>query len=386
MMLCVGVWIRVVLLLTIGLCVATPYAIPAVTPEVSDGKALLQQLIDGARKEGEVHWFGVSGMGDAGVKAVEQAFNRRFGFNIRLNVDLASDIVTVHSKAMMETKTGLPPTYDVLWGPDHRAVRLWEIGGVERIDSWEPLLKEISPESYALRERVSPLDLAGYAFLWATRIKSMNYNPKLISEAELPQTTIDLGNPKYKGMFPMAPFITDALFGILVYPKDRWMEIVTTWGAQRPQIMTYRSGVDRMLLGEFKFMPSNAYYVYETKAKDPKAPIDIAFFKDLTARSDAFNMVRKGAKHPNAAKLFTLWSTTPEANRLFESVEGNPAPNLILGKGPISRQIDQALKKKNQKVVSWFDNKETFKTLRWYDTPEGARYTKQLNQARVGRQ
>jgi hypothetical protein len=151
MMLRHGVWIRMALFVPFVLFLITPNAMPAATPDVSDGKTLLQQLIDGARKEGQVDWFGVSGMGDAGVKAAEQAFNRRFGLNIRLNADLASDIVTVHSKAMMETKTGLPPTYDVMWGPDHRAVRLWEMGGVERTDKWEALLKEISPESYALR-------------------------------------------------------------------------------------------------------------------------------------------------------------------------------------------------------------------------------------------
>ena len=204
------------------------------------------------------------------------------------------------------------------YGPDHRAFEVKEADGLERVDNWEAILKEISPEAYAVRQKVSPLDIAGYAFLWANRIKCLNYNTDLITEAELPQTIADLGNPKYKGAFSLSPFVTDAEFGTLIYPRDKWMEIVRTWGALNPAIMTYEAGVQRMLLGEFKFLPSNGEYIFEVKGKNPKAPIGVSFFKDLTANSYVFHMVRKNAKNPNAAKLFTLWTTTPEANRFFE--------------------------------------------------------------------
>jgi ABC-type Fe3+ transport system substrate-binding protein len=351
----------------------------------AQGQQTLQQLIEGARKEGQLNWYPVSSLGTDGAKAISQVFNKRFGLNLRINADVSGNISTVFSKAIVESKSGIPPTFDVLYGPDHRAFEVKEAGGLERIDNWEAILKEISPEAYAVRQKVSPLDIAGYAFLWANRIKCLNYNTDLITEAELPQTIADLGNPKYKGAFSLAPFVTDAEFGTLIYPKDKWMEIVRTWGALNPAIMTYEAGVQRMLLGEFKFLPSNGEYIFEVKGKNPKAPIGVSFFKDLTANSYVFHMVRKNAKNPNAAKLFALWTTTPEANRFFE-VDYITSPNLVLGTGPISKQLNALLKGKNIKPVSWFDSKENLEKLLWYyRTDEGKRYVAEMAKARTGR-
>jgi ABC-type Fe3+ transport system substrate-binding protein len=345
----------------------------------------LQQLIEGARKEGQLNWYPVSSLGTDGAKAISQVFNKRFGLNLRINADVSGNISTVFSKAIVESKSGIPPTFDVLYGPDHRAFEVKEAGGLEPVDNWEAILKEMSPEAYAVRQKVSPLDIAGYGFLWANRIKCLNYNTDLITEAELPQTIADLGNPKYKGAFSLSPFVTDAEFGTLIYPKDKWMEIVRTWGALNPAIMTYEAGVQRMLLGEFKFLPSNGEYIFEVKGKNPKAPIGVSFFKDLTANSYVFHMVRKNAKNPNAAKLFTLWTTTPEANRFFE-VDYITSPNLVLGTGPISKQLNTLMKEKNIKPVSWFDSKENLEKLLWYyRTDEGKRYVAEMAKARTGR-
>jgi len=184
----------------------------------------------------------------------------------------------------------------------------------------------------------------------------------------------------------LRPWVVTAQYGILVYPKARWLEIVSSWSAWKPPIMNYKGAVDRMLLGEFKFMPSNAYYVFQIKARDSKAPIGLAFFKDMTPSSFLFHVVRKGAKHPNAAKLFALWTTSPEANRIFEKVElGGGTPNLALGTGPISLRVKKSIKEGKIKVVNWWDSKESFKSLLWYDSKEGKKYAKKLGKAQTGR-
>jgi len=132
-------------------------------------------------------------------------------------------------------------------------------------------------------------------------------------------------------------------------------------------------------------MPSNGEYYFEIKRKNPKAPIGIGFFKGLTANSYVFHVVRKNAKHPNTAKLFALWSTTPEANRLYEE-EFLLSPNLVLGTGQIARQLNKLLQERNVKVVSWFDSKENLKKLLYYyETEEGQRYVSEMAKARTGR-
>jgi len=51
----------------------------------------------------------------------------------------------------------------------------------------------------------------------------------------------------------------------------------------------------------------------------------------------------------------------------------------------MSRQIKQAVEQKNIKLVSWWDSKKNLDLLRWFGTPEGAGYSKELAAAQTGR-
>ena len=349
------------------------------------GKQLLTQLIEGARKEGQLNVLVVSSQGEAGVRELNQAFNRRFGLNVKFNGTIAS-IDSYFSRILEELKIGIDPSFDAIYVAEEFVFPLMAAGGLARIDNWEALLKEISPEAYQVRDRVSPPDVAGYAFAWGTRAKVINYNTDLISESALPQTRVDMGDPKYAGMYFLPPFITDTQYGILTYPRDKWLEVVRSWSRWKPPILTYVAGLQRMFLGEFKFAPSNDYYQFQYKGRDPKTPIGMAFFKDLTPLTYAWYVVSKGAKHLNAAKLFALWATSSEANRIFENLDYSATGNLLLGTGPMSRQIKQAVEQKNIKLVSWWDSKKNLDLLRWFGTPEGAGYSKELAAAQTGRE
>jgi len=346
------------------------------------GQRMLQQLVEGARKEGQLNVLVVSSQRDAGARELMQAFNRRFGLNLKSNTTVATPTL---SGILEELKVGISPTSDVTYLPEDFIFPFLTAGGIAKIENWEPLLKEISPEAYQVRDRVSPLDVAGYAFAWGTRAKVINYNTDLISENELPQTRVEMGDPKYKEAYFLPPFITEALYGILISPKDKWIEVVRSWGRWKPPIIAYEGGLQRMLLGEFKFAPSNDYYLFKYKGRDPKTPIGMAFFRDLTPLTYTWNVVHKRAKNPHAAALYALWATSPEANRIFENLDYSATGNLLLGTGPMSQQIKQALEKRNIKLLSWWDSKKNLDLLRWYATPDGAAYSNELVAAQSGR-
>jgi ABC-type Fe3+ transport system substrate-binding protein len=356
----------------------------AIAAEQASTQRGVQQLVDGARKEGQVNLFLVTSLSERGARELNQAFNKRFGLNIKFNSTLG-DASRQFSQTVQELKIGLPPSFDAMYVSETFVFQLMTEGGVERIDGWEDLLKEISPEAHSVRDKVSPLDLSGYAFAWGTRAKVMNYNSDLIAEKDLPKTRVEMGDAKYGGMYFMPPFITDAEYGILVYPKDKWLEVVRSWGKSKPTILAYDAGLQRMLLGEFKFAQSNDYYMFKYKSRDPKTPIGLAFYTDLTPLTYAWHVVRKSAKNPNAAKLFALWATTSEANQIFENLDYAATGNLLLKTGPMSRQITQALDKQNIKVVSWWDSKKNQDLLRWYATDEGRAYSRELSAAQTGR-
>jgi len=340
---------------------------------------MVQRLIEGARREGQLDLMITSSQGEKGAQELLDAFKRRFGLGITTNADLSGQESQKFNQAIAETKGGIPPTFDLMQGEPPVTLNLFRARGIEEIPNWEVLLAQIAPEAYKVKERVSPGDLAGAGFLWATRTSGLFYNPKLISERELPRTWKQMGDPKYRGAFSMPPWTTITLMGLLKYEKKEWLEIVRSWGRNKPQTLNYSAGIERMLLGDLKFLEANDYYYFEHKAKDSKAPIALTYFDDFTPLREVMYVVRRGARHPNAAKLFALWAAGSEANAVFEKHAFQT--NVTLGKGPVSQKVVKVLKERNIKPLSWFENTESSEKFRWLATKEGEEYSRTIAKA-----
>ena len=352
-----------VLVLT-GLCFLKP---PLWAGAAPDRQGLLNKLIEGARKEGELVVWGVDSLGDDGSKAYGEAFKARFGLNnLRFKYDTAGATGEKFSRAIMETQMGLPASYDAMYAPDHRVITLSEKGGLEPVEHWELLLPEgVDPKytSFAV--------VAGQAFAFANRTKANLYNEKVISAEAMPQKTKDVGSPKYKGKFYTSPWTTAPIFGILVYSKEEWLEIMRGWGQNKAATIRPAGGVQRMMLGEFAFEPfSNGYIYFLHKQKGE--PIGLDVFDDVTPLSVLFNVVRKNAVHPNAAKLYALWATGPEAVQIFEKYAGTG--NVHIRESKVGSTEMELIKRKKARLVSWFDSAENLKVLKWYTTKEGHEY------------
>lgn len=76
--------------------------------------------------------------------------------------------------------------------------------------------------------------------------------------------------------------------------------------------------------------------------------------------------VRKGARHPNAARLFALWATGAEAGAILDKYA--VIENLVLGKGQTTEEVLKALKARNVTPVSWFDSPQNLEKFRWFST------------------
>lgn len=370
-------WIAVGLF---GLFAVAPF-VPTTALAGSAQVSGLKGLIEGARREGQLKVTVVTSQGAKGGGALGEAFKRRFGLvDMKITFDLNSGTAGDAHKAIAEHQSGIPPTFDAMYFVDEAVLLLKNAGAISRIENWEPLLAEIAPEAHKARNKLSPQPFDGYAFTWATRTNAILYNPKLISKDELPKTLPEYGNPKYKGRYSVPPWITRAIIGTLKYDKEEWLKVVRSWGRNKGHMLAFNAGIDRLLLGELAFLSANAYYYYAEKDRDPKAPIGLSFFEDLTTLHRAMNVVLEGARHPNAAKLFTLWSIGEEASLLFQKY--SYAPNVFLGKkGPLSTAIVTELEKANIKPVTWFDTPKTLKQFLWYETAEGKKYAQAIDRA-----
>jgi iron(III) transport system substrate-binding protein len=340
----------------------------------------VKQLVEAARREGRLTVSLVSSQGAKGGKALGDAFKRRFGLDtMSITIDLSRGSAGDAHKAIAEHEAGITPSFDVRYFVDEAVLLLKEGQAIKRIDNWEMLLKDIDPKAYEARNKLSPAPFDGFGFTFATRTDALLYNPKRISEKDLPKTRIEYGHAKYKGMYSLPPWITTAMFGILKYDKNEWLDTVRSWGRNKGHMLAFAAGIERLLLGELSFLYANAYYYFEQKALDPNAPIGLSFFQDLTNLHRAMNVVLEGTRHPNAASLFTLWSTSEEASLLFQ--EHASHPNIYLGTGRISHGESSELQKRRIDPITWFDSPKNLSAFLWYETPEGKSYGQALDRA-----
>ena len=104
------------------LALLIPTATPAADAQVS-GRQVLQKLVEEARKEGQLDIFGGQEVVGKTEQNLMQAFNKRFGLNIKVHVDNTTTEGPKFSQAMLEHQTGLLPTFDAMQGAEDRVLK-----------------------------------------------------------------------------------------------------------------------------------------------------------------------------------------------------------------------------------------------------------------------
>lgn len=209
--------------------------------------ATLSELITKAKEERALNATVTDGTTGRTIPKLVSAFKKRFGLDINATVVAVSDVAHT-AKAIAETRAGAPPTYDAIEGADTNKFTLVEVGAVEKIDGWENLLAEIHPlvRSGKVRpEQISPRPLSGYGFMYASRVKALLYNPRLISKGDLPRTHAELGDPKYTGRWSQPPWTSHWDIGLLAFPevsKENWLEVIRKAGRNAGAVQPEQAG------------------------------------------------------------------------------------------------------------------------------------------------
>jgi ABC-type Fe3+ transport system substrate-binding protein len=186
------------------------------------------------------------------------AFKKRFGLDFAVSVTPLAD--TEHfPKAAVETRAGMPPSFDAIQGSEENTIQLIGLGGVLPVEGWEALLAEINPlvrSGKVKPQQISPTPFTGFAFEYANRIKGIAYNPKQIAREALPKRHADLIDAKYRGKWLHPPYSTNWDVGILVFrdlARDAWLDTVRKAGQNAGGVQIDPVAVQRVALGEFSF-------------------------------------------------------------------------------------------------------------------------------------
>jgi len=301
----------------------------------------LDQLYQAAKKEGQLVWS-VSAVADT-VKPVVAVFNRRFP-DIKVSiVDLQATLVP--QRILTETAANRL-TIDVVTA---NPVQLVPLGDRGLVLSHDFTGMGLPPERIGFDNRI----------LYTTDIIVAWFNNKnLVTAADMPTKPEDLLNPKWKGKIvtdpggasftTFVPFWDDAKIEAFVKQMNDAGQIIPVTGNDQ---------IARIGRGEAAFGVVPVQRATDTIAQGAPAEV-MTVFPALKVQNGPLTI--KGLPHPNAAELFYMWLSTPEAQDALDKANSGlitpcgptPSDKLICGKKLTYNQQDTPEKVKHQADLS----------------------------------
>jgi iron(III) transport system substrate-binding protein len=280
--------------------------------------APLDDLIAAAAKEGTLNFYGPSSLKADGAQAFAQAFNKKYGSNINVIFIPSGSMTRDVGKVATQAATGAPPEWDVMVATDAHHASLW----------LRKLHKPFNYRSLGVDEKLIDHDSNAISFVHQYIVPA--YNNKLVSPQDTPKSWEDLLHPKWKGKLG----VTTATHHLGRLATGPWGEEKTTayvkaMAKQDPVVGQLGPTYTRLQLGEIlvAFTLTDSYIHL---AKETGAPVAAAEEVQPVIAPSYHVGVLKGARHPNAAHLFAVFMTTPEAQKLWEK-EGGVSSSLIPG-------------------------------------------------------
>jgi iron(III) transport system substrate-binding protein len=258
------------------------------------------ELIDAAKKEGEVMFYGAITVNSS--KAIGDVFEKKYGIKLR---HWRGDATELINRSLAEARAG-KPGFDVTLGNE---VVMHSLDEKNLFAVFEPPAAKSYPKQF--------LDSDKKMTPWRVLPYGINYNHQLLKTAEAPKSWEELLEPKWKGKFGMANpgiHVTTLQF-VLNLDKllgPNWLKVVEGWAKNEPR-------VGRSLADTIQPLTSGEVQVALGYIKDKfqyPGPIEYIRMNKYLA-SLSFVAINRQAPHPNAARLFTDFFVGPEAQRIF---------------------------------------------------------------------
>ena len=322
----------------------------------------LSQVIEGAKKEGTVTAKLVPGFSQKTMPRLEKEIKDKYGVDLTIKFTGSTRFVNDVSEAIMEEKAGAIPSYDLLTLSNHIAAAN-QAGVLEKVD-WKPLLSEGTNPNVV---HDHPLMRGG--IVYDTAFFGLMYNSEKVKANEVPKTLADLANPKWKGRVGVMNTTTNWLRWSVVLGKDKVLSALQSILKNGAIQGAYVDLLNRYLLGEIWFCTISSEFIKNARAKGMPTAWQTLDFADVT---EFALVVRKGARHPNAAKLVALYLASPEGVKL--GIEEAKYGTLHY---PGNHEHDIRAQNQKQGIPEVFSERKT-EILEFYTSEEGRQLTKEI--------
>jgi iron(III) transport system substrate-binding protein len=340
-------------------------AVGAAASSQSDA-AYRQQVIDGARVEGQVNAAIQSAWTPDGIKQLEEAIQREFGVAIKINFTPVQNYIQRFAELSSELAADTTPSFDLNQTSDANAVMMLDQNLLEAVN-WPALLPKGTPPAVVKGDNRLVVVYTDHS--------GLIYDPTVISEAEAPRSFKDLGNPKWRGKFMLWQYSSAYIPWIVHLGRDQ------TVGALRAAMQngavadTFANEFTRFTAKEYPMIANIGSYYYTAQLRGvPSAFTPL----DLSSNADHFVVVPRKAAHPNAAKLLAAVLVGPEGQRIADAHVGYSSRYY---EGSADSRLEQAARAAGFPSFVWWESPEA-KAIAL--SPEGQEIQKEIERVLQG--
>ena len=322
----------------------------------------LAQVIEGAKKEGTVAIKLTPGFTEKSMSRLKKEIKDKYGAELTIKFTASTRFANDVAEAIMEDKAGAIPSYDLLTLSNATSVAN-EAGVLENVN-WKSLFTEgTNPDV------VNDSPLMRGSIVYHTAYFGLMYNPEKVKANEVPRKLIDLANPKWKGKGGLMDTPSNWVRWIGVVGKDKVfsdLRAVIKNGVTKGR---YVDLLNRFMIGENWFCTISSEFIVDAQSKGMPTAWQTLDFGDVRE----YNLVvRKGARHSNAAKLIALFLVSPEGVKF--GIEEAKYGTLYY---PGNYEHDIRMQNKKQGIPDVFADRNT-QILEMYASKEGRQLEKEI--------
>lgn len=266
-------------------------------------------LVQAAKKEGKVVWY--TSLALPSSTALAELFMKKYkGIEVEVHRTGSQRVL---QRVMQEASAGIKNA-DMIHTSDAGHFELLKEKGL--IAKFTPKGMEAFPDGFK--------DKSGFYYGMRATLSAIAYNPRVVAEKEAPKTWKDLLDPKWNGKMVTAHpgysgiIMTHVLALVNQYGWDYFRDLAKN---RLHLVQSANDPAGVIASGERPVGANGAeYFYYKTMKKGN--PIKIVYPKEGIPLIVSPTAIAKDAPHPNAAKLFTEFVFTKEAQQMLADREG----------------------------------------------------------------
>jgi ABC-type Fe3+ transport system substrate-binding protein len=280
----------------------------------------LNELIEGARKEGVLHgqWGGNSFGGAEGFPEIMAGMNKKYKLNLKGQFTPGPDMQRLMLRVIQENAAGQPASTDVYLGNSQAIFDALKGNALKTMTYDQFIENKPKPEG-----NFNAISAKGTHVAFATTVVGLLYNTNAVKGADVPRRMNDVLNPKWKGKIASTPyaaglreFATPDFLG-----REKMVEFTKKLSKQIAGLMRCGES-ERITSGEFLMLAFTCGGNDVNVMKRTGAPLAHTVMEEGTVLHMRYAAIPKNSRSPNAGALLINYLMTAEGQELLWKYDG----------------------------------------------------------------